>query len=151
MLKAKKTVVAGIAAAVVLGSATAAYAYVTTSGHGGSTATVNNPAFSMTVTPATISNLTPGAAATALPVTVKNTSATRIQINTIVLSFPATESCGGTITLTQPSVTTVVLDANASATFNGGTLSMADSATVDQTTCLTTASTVSINASVNGG
>jgi hypothetical protein len=145
----KKSIVAtSIAATVLLGGGTA-YAFVVAKGNGHSDSKVANPTFTMDVTPATIAALTPGAAASAFPVTVKNTSASNIQVNTIVLSLPAAANCGGTITLTQPTVTATVIAKDASVIFTGATLAMSDSTTVDQTACMD--STLTISASVNGG
>jgi hypothetical protein len=148
-MKLKKSIVASIAAATVLLGGGTAYAFVVAKGNGNSNSKVANPTFTMTVTPAAIAALAPGAAASAFPVTVENTSASNIQVNTIVLSLPAASNCGGTITLTQPTVPATVIAKGATVAFNGATLTMADSATVDQTACMD--STLTITASVNGG
>ena len=117
-MKFRKSVVAGVAAGTMLMGSGVAYAYVKIAGSGTSEAkVVASQGFSMLVTPAGITGLTPGAAASALPVTVKNTGPSKIQINTVVLSLSS--NCGGTITvqghnIVVPKETIVLYPANAS-------------------------------------
>jgi hypothetical protein len=92
MIKFRKSVVAAaVAGTAVLGAGTA-YAYVVATGHGSSKSTVATPVFTMTVTPGTVTALQPGAAGSAIPVTIANTSGQSIRINSVTLSIPAAAS-----------------------------------------------------------
>jgi hypothetical protein len=147
MIKLRKSIVAAAVVGTTLLGAGTAYAFVVAKGHGKGEAKVATPAFTMTVTPGTIPALLPGRDATALPVTVKNTSQSSIQIKTVTVSI--SETCANTITIVQPKVQPTVLKAGETETFDGAALGMADSQSVDQTACM--GASLTIDASVNGG
>jgi hypothetical protein len=147
MIKLRKSIVAAAVVGTTLLGAGTAYAFVVAKGHGKGEAKVATPTFTMTVTPGTIPALLPGADAAELPVTVKNTSRSSIQIKTVTVSI--SDSCSNTITVVQPKVKPIVLEAGDTENFHGATLRMADSESVDQTACM--GATLTIDASVNGG
>src|SRR5581483_9926683 len=112
----------------------------TASGSGSaSQSVVGSAAYSLQVTVSQASNLTPGVAAP-VTVTVTNKGPAKVKVSTAVLALPASvagvdPAALATVTFTQPASGAVVLDKNGTTTFTGS-ITVEDSATVDQTSLL---------------
>jgi hypothetical protein len=139
----KSSVIATIVTAAVLGSATAAYAFVKLTGEGTGTGSKGVAAakFKLDVELVSPVELVPGAsAAVTVKVTNASTANGKVKLSNVVLSLPATAQGGcdaaalATLSFTSPGAVNEILATGASESFTGS-VALADSDTVDQT-CL---------------
>jgi hypothetical protein len=139
----KSSIVATVAAIGIIGSATAAYAFVATTGvgNGNGSKVVASDNFTLDVDIENPQTLVPGAsAAVTVKVTNNSTANGKIKFTNVNLSLPATPqgtcdaAAWATLSIADPASQTATLQKGQSATFTG-TVSLADSDTVDQT-CL---------------
>jgi len=139
----KSSIVATVAAAGILGSATAAWAFVATTGHGegNGSKVVASDNFKLTVDVLNPLDLVPGRLATVtVKVTNDSTANGKIKFTKVDLSLPTAPEHGcsaeawATLSVVDPVNQTALLQQGQDATFTGS-IALADSDDVDQT-CL---------------
>jgi hypothetical protein len=142
-MRFKKSIVAAVAAVGILGSATAAYAFVTTTGNGEGNGSKGSAGSNFTLGVEVLNpvELVPGDdAVVTIKVTNTSTRNGKVKVSAVALSLPtAPAGCSAavmsTLHLTNPTVPAgTLLQRNEDETFTG-TIAMDDSDTVDQT-CL---------------
>jgi hypothetical protein len=139
----KKALVAGIATVVVVGGASAALAYWTTSGSGDGTASTSAGAANLTVTQVSApSNMAPGVAAGGVSVKVTNGQPNTVQIDSVTVSIQSVTGGAGSCdptdyTLSNATMTNGAgeLTAAGFSTFSGATLGFNDKPTTNQDGC----------------
>jgi hypothetical protein len=136
----QRAAVGGTVFALAATGAGVAYAFVSASGSGSaSQAVASSNAYSLQVTVSQATNLAPGVPAT-ITVTVTNKGPAKVKVSTATLSLPSTvagvdSAALATVNLGQPTSAPTVLDKNGTTTFTGS-ITIEDSATVDQTSLL---------------
>jgi hypothetical protein len=134
----KQYLVAGVAAAIIAGTAGSAIAYWSTTGSGSGGAATAGSDTAMTITQSgTITGLTPGSTAAALNVTVANSAVSSQQIGTITAtpSYPANcDASNWTVTPTSNGPTTVAGNSS-SGVIEVATVALKDLPAVDQNLC----------------
>jgi hypothetical protein len=153
--KQKATIVGGTVAALVMGGA--AFAYWTAGGSGSATAKADAAVSDLSLATSTISGLVPGATVT-VPVTATNPNATTsVAIKTLTAGAVTSDKTACTALIAAPgtAVTAVATATSPAAVVapNGGTavvgsvdVTMANSATVDQSSCKGATFTVALTA-----